>query len=91
MSKGEKINFYFNKMEPEKKLSGAFVGLVVIIIILIVGAVYLWKSEKKSNPNTPNGNPAESIVDQDATALNALESEAKSIDIEAGVDANAVN
>ncbi len=35
-------------MEPEKKLDGAFVGLVVIIIILVIGGIYIWQSNQKT-------------------------------------------
>jgi hypothetical protein len=34
-------------MEPEKKSNGATVGLIVILIILIVGGFYTWKSQMK--------------------------------------------
>jgi len=35
-------------MEQEKKLDGAFVGIVVIIIILIIGGIYIWQSNNNT-------------------------------------------
>lgn len=35
-------------MEEEKKPNGAFLGLVIIIIILIIGGIYVWQSKIKS-------------------------------------------
>ncbi|MEK7128715.1 MAG: hypothetical protein AAB933_04155 [Patescibacteria group bacterium] len=78
-------------MEPETKSNGALVGLIVIIIILVAGGIYMWQSNKDALEK--NQNPAESqaITDQDASALDALELDAESIDTATGVDANAVN
>ena len=78
-------------MEPETKSNGALVGLVIIIIILIAGGIYIWQTNK--NALQGNQNPAESqaVTDQDASALDALESDAESIDSSTGVDADAVN
>jgi len=47
-------------METEKKSSGEFFGLIVIILILVIGAIYIWHSEYQSIVNkkqtivTPN-------------------------------------
>lgn len=49
-------------METEKKTDGAFFGLVVIIIILIVGGIYIWKSKVKQ---------LEQLKLQNAAVLNA--------------------
>lgn len=36
-------------MEEEKeKPNGAFLGLVIIIIILIIGGIYVWQSKVKN-------------------------------------------
>jgi hypothetical protein len=29
-------------METDKKSNGAFVGLIVIVIILVIGSIYIW-------------------------------------------------
>lgn len=78
-------------MEPEKKTSGALVGLVVIIIILVVGGVYIWLSNKDSVNSSPSDTQSEAVTSQDASALNALELEAGSVDSETGVDVDSVN
>ena len=39
-------------MEPEKKSNGAFVGLVVIINILVLGGIYIWQSSQKEKTDT---------------------------------------
>lgn len=36
-------------MEPEQKSNGALIGLIVIVIILIIGGIYLWKTSLKEN------------------------------------------
>lgn len=37
-------------MEPEKKTNGAFVGLVIIIVILVLGGIYVFMSKQDSVP-----------------------------------------
>ena len=78
-------------MEPETKSNGAFVGLIVYYISLSRAEYICGKSNKDALEK--NQNPAESqaITDQDASALDALELDAESIDTATGVDANAVN
>ena len=80
-------------MEPEKKSNGALVGLVIIIIILIVGGIYIWQSSLVKTEPTQKNPPSqqETVSDQDATALNALELEAEATDTSVGVDVNDVN
>lgn len=54
-------------MENDKKSNGAFIGAIVVIIIIIVGAIYMWNKQEKE---------VEPVVDQvseDATVLNAYE------------------
>jgi len=43
-------------METEKKINGEYLGLMIIIIILIVGGIYMWKSqiEKTQKIKTQN-------------------------------------
>lgn len=75
-------------MEPEKKTNGALVGLVVIIIILIVGGVYIWFSNRESVSNNTGNTQTEStgLTDQDAAALNSLELEAETTNTNTEVD-----
>lgn len=76
-------------MEPEKKSNGAFIGLIVIIIILIVGGVYIWQSNKAEKTDQ-NQNQSETITNQDSDQLDNLEAELKTTDTSTGVDVNAV-
>jgi len=57
-------------MEPEKKSNGAMIGLIVIIVILIVGGIYLWRTRmKETQPN-------------DTSSLNSINNEANALDTE---------
>ena len=79
-------------MEPEKKINGAFVGLVVIIIILVLGGIYIWQSNQKEKELLQNSQAqSEVLTDQDAAALEALELDAETIDTDTGVDANSID
>ena len=78
-------------MEPEKKSNGALVGLIVIIIILIIGGIYIWLSSQKAVELQNSQTESQNVTDQDAAALNALEQDSNTIDINTGVDINAVN
>ena len=73
-------------MEPEKKSNGAFVGLVIIVIILVVGGIYIWQTNKAVLEN--NKNQVETVTDQDSADLSALELDASAIDTSSGVDAS---
>ena len=74
-------------MEPEKKSNGAFVGLVVIIIILVVGGIYIWQQNRKALQKQPET----TITTQDSAALDALDQDLQTTDTDVGVDVNAVN
>ena len=71
-------------MEPEKKSNGAFIGLTVIIIILIIGGIYIWQSNKKTTSNEETVNSADSVE------LSNLEADLNAADINTGVDVNSV-
>ena len=71
-------------MEPEKKSNGALVGLVVIIIILVIGGVYMWKSNKDTVNDTDV--PTESVSTIDTTELDTLEQEINVADIDVGAN-----
>jgi preprotein translocase subunit YajC len=45
-------------METEKKTSGEYLGLIIIIIILIVGGIYIWQSQIKKNQEIKMQNSA---------------------------------
>ena len=78
-------------MEPEKKSNGALVGLIVIIIILVIGGIYIWMSNQNTIELQRPPVESQSVTDQDAAALNELEQDSNTIDINTGVDVNAVN
>lgn len=61
-------------MEPEQKSNGALVGLIIIIIILVLGGIYLWKSNTKEE--------VAPVVTDDTTSL---EADVNSVDLD-GLD-----
>ncbi|MEK7088681.1 MAG: hypothetical protein AAB913_00955 [Patescibacteria group bacterium] len=76
-------------MEPEeKKSNGAFIGSIIIIIILIIGGIYIWQSKVK-NVLEKKSVQSENVTPMDANALNALEQDLNAID--ADVDVSGVN
>ena len=79
-------------MEPETKSNGSLVGLVVIIIILVVGGIYIWMSNKKTveQPSTEPTN-TDTVVNEDSAALDALEQDSSTIDVNTGIDYDAIN
>ena len=68
-------------MEPEKKSNGAFVGLVIIIIILVIGGIYIWQSSQKEK----------TVTNQDAAVLDSLQLDAETTDTDTGVDVNTID
>ncbi|MES3032033.1 MAG: hypothetical protein V4699_02195 [Patescibacteria group bacterium] len=79
-------------MEPEQKSNGALVGLVVIIILLVVGGIYIWLSNKKAQEELQNTQTQlETLTEQDAAALDALDQESGTTETDVGVDVNTVN
>ncbi len=81
-------------MEPEKKGGGAFVGLIIIIIILVLGGLYMWKINKDTlvdqDVNTET-KQTEIVTEQDTNDLDLLEQDANAIDASVGVDASSIN
>ena len=69
-------------MENDKKSNGAFIGAVIVIILIVVGAIYMW-NKKGEQVELP---VERSEVSEDATVLNAYE-ELNSIE----GDVNAIN
>jgi flagellar basal body-associated protein FliL len=75
-------------MEPEKKSNGAFVGLAVIVIILIVGGIYIWMSNNSADNTGATQMQSGAVTAQDAAQLNALEQSVNAADTSTGVDAS---
>jgi hypothetical protein len=73
-------------MEPEKKSNGAFIGLVIIIIILIVGGIYIWQSKVKQMEALKV--QSEAVTAEDANSINSLEQDLNSLDTNIDVDVN---
>lgn len=75
-------------MEPEKKSNGALIGLVVIIIILVIGGIYVWMSNKNISDDVVNtGVPTESAPTgdiEDSAELDTLEQEIDTADTDIG-------
>lgn len=70
-------------MEPEKKTNGAMVGLIIIILILLVGGIYMWQTQKGAPaPETGTEAPA------DSAELDSLENDLNSAELD--VDANLI-
>ncbi|MFA5791971.1 MAG: hypothetical protein WC884_02950 [Candidatus Paceibacterota bacterium] len=78
-------------MEPEKKSNGALVGLAVIIIILIIGGIYIWMSNKNAVENQGIPTQSQTVTSQDAAALDALEQDIGTTNTSTGVDTNNIN
>lgn len=78
-------------MEPEKKAGGAFVGLVVIVIILILGGIYMWKVNKDATKDIDTGVQTEAQNELDTNELNMLEQEISTIDTDLGVDVGTID
>lgn len=74
-------------MEPEKKSNGALIGSIIIIIILIAGGIYVWKSKVEPLPEGTLQGEVVSPADQDE--LNSLEVEVNSANSD--LEANAIN
>lgn len=71
-------------MEPEKKSNGAFIGLAIIIIILVIGGIYAWQSKVKYDNGLKQ--PAETVTTEDQNSLDSLDQEANTLDSNVGVD-----
>ena len=79
-------------MEPETKSGGSLVGLVVIIIILVIGGIYIWMSDKNTSAQpTPEQTDSTAVTSQDSASLDTLEQDSSTIDVNTGVDYDAIN
>ncbi|HBA45580.1 hypothetical protein A2W67_00665 [Candidatus Nomurabacteria bacterium RIFCSPLOWO2_02_40_28] len=75
-------------MEPDKKSNGAFVGLIIIIIILVVGGIYMWQANQKAIEEKKI--QAENVTEEDASDLDNLDAELEATDTSTGVDVDSV-
>lgn len=49
--------------QPEKSSTGALIGSIIVIIILILGAIYFWGGKLNKSENTmPTENTETSVV-----------------------------
>jgi len=76
-------------METEEKTTnGALIGLIVIVIILIIGGIYIWKSKVKQLEMIQAQNAA--LEQEQANIIKSLEQEIKNTDTNVGVDATTI-
>jgi len=77
-------------MEPDKKSNGALTGLIIIVIILIVGGIYIWQSNKnlldQGNQVAPDA-----ITEEDTSVIDTLEQDLLDADTDIDVDLDAIN
>ena len=72
-------------MEPEKKSNGVLIGLVVIIIILVIGGIYVWMSNKNAADITDADNiQTESTPADDSAELDTLQQEIDTTNTDVG-------
>ncbi len=74
-------------MESEKKSGGALVGLVIIIIILVIGGIYVWQTNKNAIIENPQ---SVGVTEQDASALDTLEQDLNTTDVNIDVDVDSL-
>ncbi len=78
-------------METDKKSNGAFLGLIVIIIILIAGGIYILMSSQNTATEPQSQIQSDVTGNQDATALDALDQDLQTTDTNITIDTNTVN
>jgi len=76
-------------MEPEKKSYGALIGSIIIIIILIIGGIYVWRSRTKS-VETNKQLQAEALNALTSDELNKLGEDLNATDTNLNVDVNSL-
>ena len=60
-------------MEPEEKNpSGALIGSIIIIVILLIGAIYIWQNEIK-DLKQKNSPPIKNTTSTDNITTNIIE------------------
>lgn len=79
-------------MEPEKKSNGAFIGLIIIIIILVIGGIYVWQQPSTTvAPASPVIENSEAVTEEDSSELDSLQADVNSADIGGDLDTETVN
>ncbi len=70
-------------MEPEQKSNGALTGSIIIIVILIIGGLYLWKTVLKEKPMPVDSGLSQETDTTGATDVTAeMEANLNSIELE---------
>ena len=72
-------------MDGDKKSNGTLVGVIIIIIILIIGAIYTWQTSVKDLNNKAT---QEDTITNNADELNTLEQDLNTADTDLNVDVN---
>ena len=67
-------------MEPEKKSNGALIGSIIVIVILIIGGIYLWKTSVKQklmldDQNKVTNTPVDNSINDVEKDLNNMDLE----------------
>ena len=77
-------------MDSDTKPNGAFVGLVIIVIILVIGGIYFWQTKIKRalDQQQRDAVAAQAINSTDVTDLENLNTETNNLDTTTGVDIN---
>jgi flagellar basal body-associated protein FliL len=73
-------------MEPEKKSNGALIGLIIIILLLVIGGIYVWQSNKDALQETDST----VVTEEDSTELDSLEASLETTDTNIGVDVETI-
>ncbi len=64
-------------MEPETKSNGALLGSIVIVLILVIGGIYLWKTSTENKSVMQNEEETSSLNE-----TSSLEADLNSTDLE---------
>lgn len=73
-------------MEPDKKSNGAMVGSIIIILILIIGGLYVWKSKANKAPAPQDNTNKEQTSSLEEKELASLEQDLNGLDTSTGVN-----
>lgn len=73
-------------MEPEKKSNGALIGLIIIILLLVIGGIYVWQSNKDALQETDST----VVTEEDSTELDSLEASLETTDTNIGIDVETI-
>jgi hypothetical protein len=76
-------------MEKNTKSNGATVGLIIIVLLLVVGGAYTWKSKLQNDKN--NQQIFAPITVEDEAELNALLEDLGTTESEANTESDIEN